>query len=128
MSIGTNDLIQYTLAVDRTNERVAQLYSPSDPSILRLVRGVVRDAAREKTAVSLCGEMAGDPLFTILLLGLGLRSLSMAAGNIPIVKKIIRSISMADAQRVRRKVLGFETEREVLNYLRDETRKVWEEI
>ncbi len=128
MSIGTNDLIQYTLAVDRSNERVAQFYTPADPSVLRLVRGVVRDASRASVPVSLCGEMAGDPLFSILLVGLGLRTLSMAAGNIPIVKKIIRSITLADAERVKRKVLSFETEREVINYLRDETRKVWDDI
>ncbi|HPF41122.1 MAG TPA: phosphoenolpyruvate--protein phosphotransferase [Phycisphaerae bacterium] len=128
MSIGTNDLIQYTLAVDRTNERVAQLYSPADPSILRLIRRVVKDADRSTTSISLCGEMAGDPLFAILLVGMGLRTLSMAAGNIPRTKKIIRSISLADAIRVRKRVMSFETEREVLNYLRDETRKVWDEI
>lgn len=128
LSIGTNDLVQYTLAVDRTNERVAQLYTPADPSILRLLRGVIRDGRREEVSVSLCGEMAGDPLFAILLIGMGLRTLSMAASNIPRIKKIIRSISLADAERVKRRVLSFETEREVLNYLRDETRKVWEDI
>lgn len=127
LSIGTNDLIQYTLAVDRTNERVAQLYTPADPSILRLIHGVIRDTHRLDVSLSMCGEMAGDPYFTILLLGMGLTTLSMAAGNIPRVKKIIRSISMDDAERVKRRVLSFETEREVLNYLRDETRKVWEE-
>lgn len=128
MSIGTNDLIQYTLAVDRTNERVAQLFTPGDPSILRLIRGVIAEGKRSGVPVSLCGEMAGDPLFTILLVGLGLTTLSMAASNIPRVKKIIRSIAMSDAERVKRRVLSFETEREVVNYLRDETRKVWDEI
>jgi len=114
--------------VDRTNERVAQLYTPADPSILRLIRDVIRQGRRERVAVSLCGEMAGDPMFTILLVGMGLRTLSMAAGNIPRVKKIIRSITLADAERVKRRVFSFETEREVLNYLRDETRKVWGDI
>lgn len=128
LSIGTNDLIQYTLAVDRTNERVAQLYSPADPSVLRLIRKVVRVGRRGKASISICGEMAGDPLFIILLLGMGLRTLSMAAGNIPRTKKIIRSVSMADAERVCRRVMSFETEREVLNYLRDETRKVWDDL
>ncbi len=128
MSIGTNDLIQYTLAVDRTNERVAQLYTPADPSIIRLIRRVILDGRHYGCDVSLCGEMAGDPLFTILLVGLGLRTLSMASGNIPRTKKIIRSITLADAERVKRRVLSFETEREVLNYLRDETRRVWGEI
>ncbi len=128
MSIGTNDLIQYTLAVDRTNERVAHLYTPADPSILRLIRGVITEGNRQGVSVSLCGEMAGDPLFTILLVGLGLKTFSMASSNIPRVKKIIRSITMADAERVKRRVLSFETEREVVNYLRDETRKVWGDI
>lgn len=128
MSIGTNDLIQYTLAVDRANERVAQLYTAADPAVLRLIRVVVRTGRRTRVAVSVCGEMAGDPLFTIWLVGMGLRTLSMAAGNIPRVKKIIRSITLTDAQRVARRVLTFETEREVLNYLRDETRKVWGDI
>ena len=95
--------------------------------ILRLIHGVIRDTHRLDVSLSMCGEMAGDPYFTILLLGMGLTTLSMAAGNIPRVKKIIRSIGMDDAERVKRRVLSFETEREVLNYLRDETRKVWEE-
>jgi phosphoenolpyruvate-protein kinase (PTS system EI component) len=72
--------------------------------------------------------MAGDPLFTILLVGMGLRTLSMAAGNLPRVKKIIRSVTRVHAERVKRRVMSFETEREVLNYLRDETRKVWSDI
>jgi phosphotransferase system enzyme I (PtsI) len=93
-----------------------------------LIRGVVRDGGRGNAKVSICGEMAGDPLFTILLLGLGLRTLSMAAGHIPVVKNIIRCITMADAEKVKRRVLSFETEREVLNYLRVETRKVWGDL
>jgi phosphotransferase system enzyme I (PtsI) len=128
VSIGTNDLIQYTLAVDRTNERVAPLYTPADPSILRLIRVVIREGRRAGIPVSLCGEMAGDPLFTILLLGMGLQTFSMAANNIPRVKKIIRGVTVMDAERVRRRVLSFESEREVLNFLRDETRKVWGEV
>jgi phosphotransferase system enzyme I (PtsI) len=128
LSIGTNDLIQYTLAVDRSNERVAQLYTAADPSILRLIRGVMRIGTRTKVSVSICGEMAGDPIFTIWLVGIGLRTLSMAASNVPRIKKIIRSINLTDAQKVARRVMSFETEREVLNYLRDETRKVWGEL
>jgi phosphotransferase system enzyme I (PtsI) len=92
------------------------------------MRGVIREGCRAGVGVSLCGEMAGDPLFTILLVGMGLRKLSMAAANVPRIKKIIRSITLDDAERVKRRVLSFETEREVLNCLRDETRKVWEEI
>jgi phosphotransferase system enzyme I (PtsI) len=127
-SIGTNDLIQYMMAVDRANERVAWLYSAAHPMVLRKVRNVIRTADRAKIPVSLCGEMAGDPLYTILLLGLGLRRFSMAAGDIPEVKKIVRSVTMQHCRRVARHTLRLENERNVLNYLRDETRKVLPEI
>jgi phosphotransferase system enzyme I (PtsI) len=124
MSIGTNDLVQYALAVDRTNERVASLYTPYDPSVVRLLDMVIRAGIEKKVEVSICGELAGDAMATILLLGLGLRRLSMSAGQIPEIKKLIRSITMEDAERVANRVRTFETEREVLNYLRDETRRV----
>lgn len=127
-SIGTNDLIQYMMAVDRANERVAWLYSAAHPMVLRKVRNVIRTADRAKIPVSLCGEMAGDPLYTILLLGLGLRRFSMAAGDIPEVKKIVRSVTIQYCKRVARHTLRLENERNVLNYLRDETRKVLPEI
>lgn len=124
LSIGTNDLVQYTLAVDRSNERVASLYTPHDPAVLRLIRMVLRAGGRQKIDISLCGEMAGDPMSTILLIGMGLRKFSMSSANIPEVKKIIRSIQYADARRIAKHVFRFETEREVVNYLRDETRRV----
>lgn len=124
MSIGTNDLVQYTLAVDRSNERVASLYTPLDPAVLRLLRYVIRAGNRQKVPVSLCGEMAGESICTMLLLGMGLRRFSMSAGKIPEVKKIIRSVSISDVQKMARRVFSFETEREVVNYLRDETRRV----
>ncbi len=127
-SIGTNDLIQYMMAVDRSNERVAWLYSAAHPMILRKVRHVIRAADRTGIPVSLCGEMAGDPLYTILLLGLGLRRFSMAAGDVPEVKKIVRSVTMEHCKRVAQHTLQLENERNVLNYLRDETRKVLPEI
>ena len=127
-SIGTNDLIQYMMAVDRANERVAWLYSAAHPMVLRKVRDVIRTADRAKIPVSLCGEMAGDPLYTIVLLGLGLRRFSMAAGDVPEVKKIVRSVTMAHCKRVAQHTLTLENERNVLNYLRDETRKVLPEI
>ena len=88
------------------------------------LRLVIRSARRGDVEVSLCGEMAGDPLSTILLIGMGLQKLSMSAANIPEIKKIIRSVNMSDAQRIAKRVLRFETEREVVNYLRDETRKI----
>lgn len=124
VSIGTNDLIQYMLAVDRGNERVSQFYTASNPALLRVLRDVVKTCASANVECSLCGEMAGQPLYTMVLLGIGLRQLSMAPTNIPEVKKLIRLVSITQAQRVARRALGFETERQVTNYLRDETRKM----
>lgn len=123
ISIGTNDLIQYLLAVDRGNERVSRFYSPTHPAVLRVVRDVIRACAKAGIDCSLCGEMAGQPLYTLLLLGLGLRTFSMAPANIPEVKKLIRMVSIAQVERIARRALTFETDRQVTNYLRDETRK-----
>jgi phosphotransferase system enzyme I (PtsI) len=127
-SIGTNDLIQYTVAVDRSNERIANLYAGTHPAVTALVKEVVRAANRGRIEVSLCGEMAGEPEFTMLLLGLGLRSLSITPPAIPEVKKVIRSVSLDHCQRVARKVSGFDSDREVLNYLRGELNKVIPEV
>src|ERR1044072_5565656 len=93
-SIGTNDLVQYTLAVDRTNEKVGGLFCPAHPAVLSLIRGVIRAGGRNQVGVSVCGEMAGDPLYTLLLLGLGLTNFSMNGPDIPEVKKVIRSTPM----------------------------------
>ncbi len=125
VSIGTNDLIQYTLAVDRANERVATLFTASHPAVVRLLRDIVRTADRYNVECSLCGEIAGEPIYTLLLMGLGLRRLSMAAGDVAEVKKMVRSTTTAHAQKVARRALTFETDRQVTNYLRDETRKIW---
>jgi phosphotransferase system enzyme I (PtsI) len=122
-SIGTNDLIQYTLAVDRTNEKVAGLFCPGHPAVLGLIRDVVRKGSRS-IGVSMCGEMAGEPLYTLLLLGLGLTTFSMNAPDIPEIKKIIRSTTMEHARGVARRVMTFDNERQVVHYLRDETRKI----
>ncbi len=124
ISIGTNDLIQYLLAVDRGNERVSQFYTASSPALLRALRDVVKTCGQSKVDCSLCGEMAGQPIYTMFLLGIGLRSFSMAPANIPEVKKLIRLVSVNQAQRVARRALTFETDRQVTNYLRDETRKL----
>jgi phosphotransferase system enzyme I (PtsI) len=123
-SIGTNDLIQYTLAVDRGNERVASMYTPTDPAVLRLIRDVIRHGRRAGVGVSLCGEMAGMPEFTLLLLGLGLQTFSMNTHSIPEVKRIIRSVTMEQARTVARQVLKLDTDRQILSYLLEETRKV----
>ena len=123
-SIGTNDLIQYTLAVDRTNERVAGLFTPAHPAVLSLIRDVIRAANRQGIGVSVCGEMAGEPLYTLLLLGLGLNTFSMNGPDVPEVKKIIRSTTTEHARQVARKVMSFDSERQVVHYLREETRKI----
>ncbi|MBI3823583.1 MAG: phosphoenolpyruvate--protein phosphotransferase [Planctomycetes bacterium] len=127
-SIGTNDLIQYTLAADRTNEHVASLYNAGDPSVLRLIDHVIRAAGKQGIEVCVCGEMSGDPIYTILLLGLGLRQLSMTPQNIPEIKKIIRSINIEEANQAAQEALRFETAREVNNYLREQTRRILPEV
>jgi phosphoenolpyruvate-protein phosphotransferase (PTS system enzyme I) len=127
-SIGTNDLIQYTLAADRTNEHVASLYNAGDPSVLRLIDQVIRAADHQQIDVCVCGEMSGDPLYTILLLGMGLRQLSMTPQNIPEIKKIIRSITIEEAKQIAQEALRFETARDVNNYLREQTRRILPEV
>ncbi len=124
MSIGSNDLTQYTLAVDRANERVAHLYSSHNPAVVKLIHQVVRSADRRDVHVSLCGEMAGAPIYTQLLLGLGLRRLSMAPVDIPAVKRVVRATTIERCQAIARKVMQFDVDRQVQNCLRDELRAI----
>ena len=112
-SIGTNDLIQYSLAVDRNNEHVADLYQPLHPAILRMLRFVVDSAREAGIEVSLCGEMAADPLHAPLLVGLGLRRLSLAPREIPEIKARIRELSAAELAAVANECLGYRTAAEV---------------
>ncbi len=128
LSVGTNDLVQYTLAADRNNENVAALYSPADPAVLRLIDNVVQAARRHNVAVNVCGEMSGEPLYTMLLLGLGLRQLSVRPHNIPEIKKLIRSVTVEETAAVAREALRLETARDVNNYLREQTRRVLPEV
>ena len=104
-SIGTNDLIQYTLAVDRTNETVADLYCAADPAVLRLIAMVVDAAQSHGIEVSVCGTMGGEPLYTMLLLGLGLRQLSMPPHQLPEIKRVIRGMRIETARAVAAEVL-----------------------
>jgi len=123
-SIGTNDLTQYTLAVDRGNELVAHLYSSADPAVLRLIRTVIQDAHKAQIDVSVCGEMASEPEYVMLLLGMGIRTISLTAPMIPEIKQIVRSVTIEDCNKVARKVLGMNSERQIASYLRAAARKI----
>ncbi len=127
-SIGTNDLTQYTLAADRNNETVSTLYSPGDPAVLRLIERVVRAAEKGNIAVNVCGEMSGDPLYTMLLLGIGIRQLSATPHSIPAIKRVIRSVTVEESVTVAQEAMRLETARDVNNYLRERTRRILPEV
>jgi phosphotransferase system enzyme I (PtsI) len=127
-SIGTNDLIQYSLAVDRNNEHVAHFYSPSDPAVLRLLRDTLRAAEGAEIDCSVCGEMAGDPIYAMLLLGMGFRKLSMAPNAIPDVKRLIRSIKYENARHVAAKALELTCAEEITAFLRSEIVRIFPEF
>jgi len=124
VSIGTNDLIQYTLAVDRSNKEVAALYNPCDPSILRLIETTLAAAARRGIPANMCGQMSGSSLHTQLLIGLGLRQFSVTPGAIPEIKRVIRGVTLADCQQIAERVMKMESSRAVNNFLREELNKV----
>ena len=121
-SIGTNDLIQYLLAVDRNNRKVASLYQPLHPAVLRAVAATVDVARRAEKPVALCGEMAGDPVCTLVLLGLGLRDLSMSSFLVPPIKRLIRSVEMRTAESIAGKVLRLDTVKEVKRHIFEKMR------
>jgi len=119
-SVGSNDLTQYTLAVDRMNERVASLFNPGNPAILRLLSDVVRVGDRAGLRVAMCGEMASERRYTLLLLGLGIRSFSVAPGAVPAVKRVVRSVTRHRAARITRNAMKLATPEEVDAYLAEE--------
>ncbi len=121
-SIGTNDLIQYTLAIDRSNENVAYMYEPYHPAIIRMIMQVVKAARDAGIEVSLCGEMAGDPFCIPILLGMGINELSLTATSIPQIKKLIRSFSKEEAERDLENILRLKSSEEVRNYIQQITR------
>jgi len=123
-SIGTNDLIQYSLAVDRTNEKVAYLYEPAHPAVLRLIRDVIESAHKNNIWVGMCGEMSGDPIFAFLLLGMGLDKFSMSSPQVPQVKELISHISFEDAKKAAASALEISTPKEIEKFLQDELRKI----
>jgi phosphotransferase system enzyme I (PtsI) len=117
LSIGSNDLIQYLLAVDRDNELVADLFQEFHPSVVRFVRRIIERGSKGKVWVGMCGEMAGHPLATILLLGLGLQEFSVNPNVLPEIKKIIRSIHYSEAVEAAKKCLEMGTAEEIKEYL-----------
>ncbi|MBP8742769.1 MAG: phosphoenolpyruvate--protein phosphotransferase [Acidaminococcaceae bacterium] len=124
-SIGTNDLCQYTLAVDRMNQEVSYLYDPFNPAILRLIKQVTATSdKKDHFFTGMCGEMAGDPLAAVLLLGLGLDEFSMSALAIPQIKKIIRSVRYEDAKNIAAAALSMETGEEIVDFVRDSMKKL----
>jgi len=117
-SIGTNDLIQYSLAVDRANEKVAYLYEPAHPAVLRLVKGIIEAAHANNIWCGMCGEMASDESFALLLLGFGLDEFSMPSLAIPQIKYIIRSVTLEQARRISTEALTLSTAKEVEKFMR----------
>jgi len=117
LSIGTNDLIQYTLAVDRVNENVANLYNPLHLSVLRLIGMVVEAGHKAGKWVGMCGEMAGDPTFTRILLGLGLDEFSVPAAAVPKIKSLVRASTLQDAKTLAQEVLQLTDHEAVLKRL-----------
>ena len=127
-SIGTNDLIQYSLAIDRINEHVAYMYQPFHPAILRMIRQVVSAAKDAEIEVALCGEMAGDPLCISILLGIGIDRLSMNARAIPLIKKMVRAIPMEQAKADLKKIMALNTAKEVRAYILEGTKRMFPEL
>jgi len=112
-SIGTNDLIQYMLAIDRGNDRTANLYEPTHPAVLRTLKRIIDEAHRQRIPVGVCGEMAGDPVFAPLLLGLGVDSLSMTPGLLPTVKYLVRAMKMSEARTLAKEALAMDSPKEI---------------
>ena len=117
-SIGTNDLIQYALAIDRVNEHVSYLYEPLHPAILRIIRNVVQTAHQAKIPVAICGEMAAEPTYALILLGMGLDEFSMTPASIPRMKRILRLSRFEDAVALVERVFQFQTASEIETYVR----------
>ncbi len=124
-SIGTNDLCQYTLVVDRMNQVISYLYDPYSPAILRLIKNVIQASHSEVGKFTgMCGEFAGDPYATLILMGLGLDEFSMSASSIPQVKNIVRSVTYEQAQKIANRALEFDTGAEILDYAKKEIEKL----
>ncbi len=123
-SIGTNDLIQYSIAVDRSNEKVAYLYEPAHPGVLRLIKHIIDVGHNANIWVGMCGEMAGDPVFSMILMGLGLDEFSMPSVMVPEIKHIIRSITTQQARDIATQVLSLPTAKEVEDFTRSKFKEL----
>lgn len=123
LSIGTNDLIQYTLAVDRSNKDVSMLYSPADPAVLKLIKMAIDAANARNKPINMCGQMSGGGTYTMLLLGLGLRSFSVTPSAVPEIKHICRRVTIAQCEAVAKRVMTMENARDITSYLRGELKK-----
>jgi phosphotransferase system enzyme I (PtsI) len=128
LSIGTNDLIQYTLAVDRSNKEVASLYNSTDPAVLKLIAMSVDAARRRNIPANVCGQMSGRATYTMLLLGLGLRQLSVTPSAVPEIKKLCRSVTIAQCETVAERAMEMESAANIKSYLKEELKKVLPEL
>jgi phosphoenolpyruvate-protein phosphotransferase len=128
VSVGTNDLVQYLLAVDRDNPRVATLYDPYHPAVIRTLQHIASAAGLAKKPVSICGEIAGDHYYTMLLIGLGFRELSMAPVFLPRVKLMIRNFSIDEAQSIAKKAVLMSSANEIRELLKEKSRGIWSEF
>jgi len=127
-SIGTNDLIQYSLAVDRANEKIAYLYNPAHPAVLKLIKLVIDTAHEENIWVGMCGEMAADPAMVLILLGLGLDEFSTSPVAIPEIKKIIRSITLEEAKKIAKEALKLPSGEKIKKFVEDKVKKIAPEL
>jgi phosphotransferase system enzyme I (PtsI) len=118
-SVGTNDLIQYLIAIDRVNDRTAHLYEPAHPAVLRVIQTIVKSAHEQGIKVSVCGEMAGDPVFVPLLLGLGVDELSMTPPLLPAAKFLVRTMNMSEAVDLANRALAMDSGREIEAHCQD---------
>jgi len=125
VSIGTNDLIQYSLAIDRVNENVAYLYEPLHPAIMRMIKHVMTVAREGNIPAAMCGEVAGDPLYAAALMGLGLRTFSMNPVSVPRVKRIIRQVTLEESRKLAREILALSTAREIEEWTKERMRSLF---
>src|SRR5207245_3050593 len=128
VSIGSNDLIQYVMAADRDNPKVAHLCEPFNPAILRLLQQIIKACNARSTEVTLCGEMAGRPRCFLPLFGMGLRRLSMSPALVPPLKELIRLTTLSVARETAERVLRMQTFGEVRGYLTRKAKKIWPDV